>query len=252
MCHSLNRGDVLIANSSDTANQIRKLYGRKAVVLPYGSSVPDLALASSTNPVPRVLFTGRLIERKGVEFLIRAIPHILAHRQVNVISTGDGDQRKRLESLVVDLGLSNVVQFLGFVSRDQLAAEYAACDVWVNPAIVDSRGDTEGLGVGAIEAYTYGKPIVASNVGGIPDAVIHGETGLLIEEKNEVALSEAILEVINNPARASQLGLQGRAFARRQFSWDRITGQLETLYHDAIEQLREHPVRITTVSGVRA
>ena len=103
---------------------------------------------------------------------------------MKVAITGDGDQRERLEALSRSLGLEKVVQFLGFLGNERLAEEYARCNVWVNPSIIDERGDTEGLGVGAIEAYSYGKPVVSSNVGGIPDAVRHRITGLLVPEKD--------------------------------------------------------------------
>lgn len=236
--HSLNRGDVLIANSSDTAGHIKNLSGRDAVVVPYGSSVPELPASTTINAVPRILFTGRLIERKGVEYLIRAMPRVLQQRRVELVITGDGDQRPKLEALVDSLGLREVVKFLGFVSSEQLAAEYAKCDVWVNPAIIDRRGDTEGLGVGAIEAYAYGKPVIASNVGGIPDAVVHEETGLLVPEKNEASLADAILRCVTNRSWAADLGHAGREFARRKFCWDRITDHLESLYTDAILNVR--------------
>ena len=190
--YSLRQADLLLANSSDTAQRIEILSGRHAAVLPFGTtvqkgtkpndsspddsspqdadagSVPSAGNGSATssrNGVPRVLFTGRLIQRKGVEYLLRAIPHVLAHRPAEFIITGDGDQRARLESLACSLHLDGAVRFLGFVSNEQLGAEYSSCDVWVNPAIIDDNGDTEGLGVGAIEAYTYRKPVVASAVG---------------------------------------------------------------------------------------
>jgi glycosyltransferase involved in cell wall biosynthesis len=234
---SLLGGDLLLANSSDTANHIRALSGREAIVLPYGSTVPDRFAEHLQNAVPRVLFTGRLIERKGVEYLIRAIPRILARRPVKVVITGNGDQKVRLEAMTASMGLGDAVQFLGFVSLEQLDEEYAACDVWVNPAIVDSRGDTEGLGVGAIDAYSHGKPVVASAVGGIPDAVVHRETGLLVPEKDENALADGILEIVNNPKWGAKLGQQGREFASRKFSWEGIIGRLEAIYVNAIADL---------------
>ena len=91
-----------------------------------------------------------------------------------------------------ELALGESTEFLGFVSNEQLAEEYAKCDVWVNPAIVDAWGDAEGLGVGSIEAYAYRKPVVATNTGGIPDTIRDGETGYLVEEKNPEALAKAI------------------------------------------------------------
>jgi glycosyltransferase involved in cell wall biosynthesis len=237
--HSLRQGDMLVAISSDTARQVEEVSDRQAIVVPYGTTVETLPSTSHLNTVPRILFTGRLIQRKGVEYLIRAVAKLAPKRPVEVIITGDGDQREGLEALSRSLGLEKTIQFLGFVANERLAQEYARCDVWVNPSIIDERGDTEGLGVGAIEAYAYGKPVVASNVGGIPDAVRHRLTGLLVPEKDVDALAAAIGELIDNPRLAERLGRQGRDFARQRFDWDDLTEQLESLYYSAISEL--HP-----------
>ena len=117
--------------------------------------------------------------------------------------------------------------------------------MWVNPSIIDERGDTEGLGVGAIEAYSYGKPVVSSNVGGIPDAVRHRITGLLVPEKDVQALAAALFELVDNPVLAQRFGTQGRQFAQEIFDWDNLTGRLESLYCDAIS-LKNRALAIPT------
>ena len=170
-----------------------------------------------------------------MEYLLRAVPRVLARHPAEFVITGDGDQRARLEAMARTLGLGDSVRFVGFLSNEQLEAEYASCDIWVNPAIVDDRGDTEGLGVGAIEAYIHHKPVVASAVGGIPDAVRDGVTGLLVPEKDETRLAEAILEFLDNPARAAEMAAAGFRFAQEQFDWERITQRLEGLYRGLLE-----------------
>ena len=122
------------------------------------------------------------------------------------IITGDGDQRERLEKLSQELGLNDVVTFLGFVSKEELARQYAQCNVWVNPGIVDSWGDAEGLGVGSIEAYSYFKPVVASRVGGIPDTIRDGETGYLVPQKDSPALANAICDLLVDPEKCRRFG----------------------------------------------
>ena len=144
---------------------------------------------------------------------------------------GDGPLRPQLEQLAHDLNLDGRIQFRGFVGKQQLNDEYARCDIWVNPAIVDSKGDTEGLGVGAIEAYAHGKPVVASDVGGIPDAVIHGKTGLLVPQRHVPALSVAMLYLMEDRRRAEDMGAAGREFAQNRFGWDPIIDQLEDAYY---------------------
>jgi glycosyltransferase involved in cell wall biosynthesis len=261
---SLRGADLLLANSSDTARQVELLSGCQATVLPFGptcgtapssqpqggsSAAPTIAAIASSNGarnrISRVLFTGRLIQRKGVEYLLRAIPLVLARRRAEFIITGDGDQRPRLESLAHSLHLDGSVHFLGFVSSQQLDAEYESCDVWVNPAITDDNGDTEGLGVGAIDAYAHHKAVVASAVGGIPDAVQHGVTGLLVPEKDEHQLAKAILAILDDPVRAATMAEAGYRFARRTFDWHTLTQRMETMYYELLEQGRNTAVTET-------
>jgi len=230
---SLRAADLLIANSSDTASMVTACSDRKCNVLPYGTTVRPANAPSPNNPVPRVLFTGRLIERKGLEYLLRAVPMILETHKAAFIITGNGDQREKLEKIHQELNLGDSVKFLGFVTNEQLADEYAKCDIWVNPAIVDSWGDAEGLGVGAIEAYTYFKPVVAGRVGGIPDAVVDGVTGYLVPERDSKALADAIVDLLACPEKREQFGRAGFEFAQQTFSWNRIVNDLEDLYAKA-------------------
>lgn len=230
---SLRAADLLIANSSDTARMVSACSDRKCNVLPYGTTVRPANAASPNNAVPRVLFTGRLIERKGLEYLLRAVPMILNTQKADFIITGNGDQREKLEQIHRELNLGDSVKFLGFVTNEQLADEYAKCDIWVNPAVVDSWGDAEGLGVGAIEAYTYFKPVVAGNVGGIPDAVVDGVTGYLVPERDSKALADAIVDLLASPAKRERFGRAGFEFAQQTFSWTRIVNDLEGLYAQA-------------------
>jgi glycosyltransferase involved in cell wall biosynthesis len=230
---ALQSSETVVCNSEHTSRQIHAICGREAKIIPYGSTVNGRPTPLPRNLVPKILFTGRLIERKGVEYLIRAMPLILRQRPALLQITGDGDQRKNLECLANSLGLRDSVRFLGFVTNGQLDDLYAGCDVYVNPSIVDSRGDTEGLGVTALEAFAHGRPVVASAVGGITDVVKHQRTGLLVPEKDEGALARAILEVLANPSRAAGLADAGLEHVRQWFDWDRITDRLEETYIQA-------------------
>ena len=228
---SLRSADLRLANSSCTAREVEQLCNRECQVLPYGTTVISAPSPSITSIKPRVLFTGRLIERKGLDYLLRAAPRILDRHEAQFIITGNGDQRKRLEALCNELGLTDSVSFVGFLSKDELKKEYARCNVWVNPGIVDSWGDAEGLGVGSIEAYNYCKPVVASRVGGIPDTVVDGETGYLVPQKDVNALADAICDLLDNPDKARRFGRNGYRFAREMFSWDSIIAKMENFYH---------------------
>jgi glycosyltransferase involved in cell wall biosynthesis len=228
--------DQIICNSSTTAADVRKTTGRDSTIIPYGTTVEvkPLRRESPSDGISRILFTGRLIQRKGVEYLIRAMPRILERQKAILTITGDGDQRTQLEALTASLGLGHAVEFLGFVDNQTLDRCYAECDVYVNPSIIDDRGDTEGLGVGPIEAFAHRKPVVASNVGGIPDVVKDRWTGLLVPEKSPERLADAILELIERPDYALELARNGLAFSRQSFDWNRITDSIERVYRDAI------------------
>lgn len=227
---SLRAADLCIANSSDTGRQVRELSGRECTVLPYGTTVAPVSGSTAEKAKQRVLFTGRLIERKGLEYLLQAAPQILAQHDVQFVITGNGDQRDRLVALRDQLGLQQQVTFAGFLSKEELQNEYSMCDVWVNPGIYDSWGDAEGLGVGSIEAYNYGKPVIASAVGGIPDTVVHGKTGYLVPEKDSETLADAICDLLGNPEKARQFGQNGYRFASKTFSWENIIPRMESLY----------------------
>ena len=212
------------ANSSFTLGLIRKLYNGPVTVIPYGLTVE--AIPPESRPpgeVPRLLFVGRLIERKGLSYLLEALPLVLAKQPVRLRVVGKGDSKEEFEQECKALGLDAVVDFLGHLGKEKLAEEYASCDIFVLPSIVDSKGETEGLGIVMIEALAHEKPVVASAVGGIVDVIHSGNTGLLVPDKNPSALAEAILTLLSDPNRAQEMGRQGFKDVQARFSWSRIT-----------------------------
>ena len=229
----LCRSDAVTANSRYTAKLIHKISGIDSEVIPYGVTVqidPQGPLPADQPDVPMLLFSGRLIPRKGVHFLLRAMPLILAKRKVRLVITGDGHCREEWEALSRELGLAHLVEFAGFVSNERLSELFRSCSIYVHPAIYDERNDTEGLGVVLIEALRNRKPVVASGIGGIVDIIKDESTGLLVPEKNPAALAQAVLRLLEDPALARRLGEQGYAYATEAFDWDRITDRLEAVY----------------------
>jgi len=105
--------------------------------------------------------------------------------------------------------------------------------VFVLPAIVDARGDTEGLGVVLLEAMNFGVPVVASASGGIVDIVHDGETGLLVPPADAPALAEALARLATDRALGRRLGAEGRRFVRTRFTWDAIVSRWQSVYDRA-------------------
>jgi glycosyltransferase involved in cell wall biosynthesis len=229
----LRESAAVTANSRHTADLIRKISGVEAQVIPYGATVqtePEASVQADRPDMPLLLFSGRLIQRKGIQFLLRAMPLILAERRVRLIITGDGHCRAEWETLTRELGLADQVEFAGFVSKERLSELFRSCTIYVHPAIYDDRGDTEGLGVVLVEALRNRKPVVASRVGGIVDVIKDELTGLLVPEKDPGAIAKAILRLLDDPALARRLGDEGFAFATRYFDWETITDELEFVY----------------------
>jgi len=245
---SLRSAHALSCNSSHTRQEVERLSGRVPEIIPYGATVSANGSPRDWSRAPEtatLLFSGRLIQRKGVDYLIRALPRVLERKSVRLLVTGEGDRRAEWEGVAAKLGLLDKVSFLGYVSSERLSELYQTCDVYVHSAIFDDANDTEGLGVSIIEALANRCPVVASEVGGIVDVIQHEATGLLVPEKDEGALAAAVLRVLEDRTLAQRLGESGREFAERHFDWERITLATEGLYRRAIEAA--NPTRGATV-----
>ena len=239
----LHRSFAITANSTHTAGLVRQVSGREAQIIPWGATIQ---VDPTANPIPQeiplLLFSGRLIERKGVDYLLRAMSTILSRQKVRLVITGDGHCRPEWERLARSLGLGGAVAFAGFVSNAELSSLFRSCSIYVHPAIYDSKGDTEGQGVVLVEALSNRRPVVASAVGGIVDVIKDGETGLLVPEKNPDTLAKAVLRLLEDPDYARQLGEQGYAHVRSYFDWDRIMDQYDAIYSESVCSSRPRSV----------
>jgi glycosyltransferase involved in cell wall biosynthesis len=246
--HALKHSRGVQCNSSFTAGEVRKLTDRPVKVIPFGCTVtPSPAVKDRDKPVKDVLFVGRLITRKGLDHLLRAMPLLSRKIPARLHVVGGGDQAGAWQALARELKLGDTVTFHGVVSNEELRRHYAHADAFVLPAIVDERGDTEGLGVVLVEALSFGVPVVASDVGGIPDVIKHEHTGLLVPEKDPEALAAAIARVFQDRPLAESLARNGLRHARDYFDWERITRQVLRLYHDARPSAAGHKAPYLTV-----
>jgi glycosyltransferase involved in cell wall biosynthesis len=233
--------DEVVAISSYTAREIAELSGVATRVIPYTVAF-DAAGPHAARAAPRdafvVLFVGRLVERKGVPYLIDAVRRLPPGRHARLVVIGDGPERHVLEAEVRRQGLEGQVALRGRVSDRDLREAYATASVFVLPAIVDSRGDTEGLGVVLLEAMTYGVPVIASDLGGITDIVTDGATGLLVPPADPAMLAAALERLAADGALGERLGAAGRRLVQERFSWPAILAQWEECYATALRGKR--------------
>jgi glycosyltransferase involved in cell wall biosynthesis len=206
--------------------QVTSRRGEPPKVMPMGVDTQRFAGAPARNwgSDRIVLFVGRLARKKGVEYLIRAFPEVLArHPDTRLLVVGDGPCRKELEALSAQLRLDDCVCFAGAQPPVALPRFYQSSRVFVGPSVVTRSGDTEAFGLVFAEAMAAGLPAVGTAVGGIPEVVISGRTGLVVEPRSPDSLAVAINRLLDSPAEASRMGALGRRWVRRKFDWRRVS-----------------------------
>jgi glycosyltransferase involved in cell wall biosynthesis len=175
---------------------------------------------------PRLLCIGRLIPIKGHLVLLRALAQARARvPEVTLDVAGRGPLAPALQAFVRELGLDGAVRFLGFVSRVEKAIEAAAV------VVVPSLG--EGFGMVALEAMERARPVIASSVGGLPEIVADGDTGLVVPPGEAEALANAIVALAGDLPRAAEMGRAGRVRALAEFTPERCAERVEALYERA-------------------
>lgn len=244
---SISSAAAVTVNSSYTKAAVEKIANKAVQVIPMGV---DLKLFSSSTASlaaeirkkysirgKMLLFVGRLAEKKGVTYLISAMKAVVkAFPDCKLVIVGDGPEKPALQRQAQQLGLSDSVVFAGSVPNQLLPPYYRAADIFILPSVVDSRGDTEGLGVVLLEAIAAGCPVVASRVGGIPDIVIHNRTGLLVEQKNPGQLAEAVVSLLRNRQLAKKLSAAARKNVEGGFSWKKVSGEFAAVYGSVLRK----------------
>lgn len=183
----------------------------------------------------QILSVGYLIERKGFEYLIKAMSYVLKeHKNARLIIVGSGPLESKLKELIYEMGLENEVEIVKNVSDEELLMRYNSSDLFVLPSIVDSQGNTEGLGVVLLEAMACGLPVMGSDVGGISDIIVNGETGLLFNEKDSKKIAEKIKFVIENKPQMDKIAKKGSNFVKMNFSWEKIAESYLSFYKNVL------------------
>lgn len=226
----IKKSDRVTAISTHTACELEGVVQMPVYIIPFSAAMGKQHGRSSDRK--EIIFVGRLVTRKGVKFLIEAFHQV--HRSVShdLVIIGSGPERGRLEESVANLGLKDRVRFTGTISDDTLNQYYSSCSFLVLPAVYDEKGDTEGLGVVLLEAMSCGKPVIASNIGGITDIVVDQKNGFLVPPADPTALAAAIMRMAKDRKLRSTLGSAARKTVDEKFNWDRIVGDLKRLYYD--------------------
>lgn len=202
--------------------------GREVTVIPYGVDLERFQPRARAPGDPLVVGTmSRLSPEKGIEHLLRAMALLRDERvALDLRIAGDGPSRASLERLAEQLRLRGSVRFLGEIAHEDVPEALRQLDIFAMPST------WEGFGVSALEASAMELPVVASDVHGIPDVVLHGETGLLVPPADARALASAIARLAGDAALRRALGAAGRAYVERAYRWQDNVELMERLYAD--------------------
>jgi len=190
---------------------------------------------SAATPL-RILSVASLQPQKGQRFLIDAC-RLLVDRGMAVKCrlVGEGEERSALADRIRELGLQDVVELLGSQPHDRVAELLGQADIVVQPSVVLASGKTEGIPVALMEALAAERAVVASRLSGVPELVVDGETGLLVEPGNPIALADAIERLAGDPGLRSRLGREGRELVLAEFDLRRNTAILADRFRESIE-----------------
>jgi len=212
---------------------------RPIVVAPMPVDVDAFAAGEETPKAepPRFLYAGNLVAAKGVDILIRALA-LLVSRGVTcrLRILGEGPAQPRLQALARSLGVADRIDWSAFVPQDHMPAEYGAATVTVLP----SRGKAEGLGLTLVEALCAGSAVVGTPVGGIPEVILDGRTGLLARDGDADHLAEQMERLLTDDALRARLTAAGQEHVRQRFAPAAAARTFLDLYHAFA---RNHPTR---------
>ncbi len=200
----------------------------------------------------RLLTVARLVEVKGIEYALRAAALIRAAvPRLRYTIAGDGPLRPMLEAMARSLSIDDIVTFKGAISREEADDVLAEASVFVLPGVVTAGGEQEGQSLAIAEAQACGIPVVATNVGGVPESVRHGETGMLVPPRDPQALGSAIVALARDAGTRQRMGREGRALVESRFNLEIQNDSLIEIYNSLqSEWEKRHRPTTSSTNGV--
>lgn len=236
---ALRRADRVFALSEFARSGLSQFYNvplDRITTIYAGVSAEFLDRVANHQPFqsqrPVLLLVGRLEPQKGIDVLLRALS-LMNQYQITLRIVGYGPYEAEYQALARTLGLSERVEFTGFVAPEAMPEVYCAADLFVLP----SRGESFGLVLA--EAMAANLPVVASRTGAIPEVIEDGQTGILVPPDDPSALAQALDSILTDPSRSRAMGMTGRARVEAKFTWPRIADRVAELYEQVLSLARK-------------
>jgi glycogen(starch) synthase len=228
LAHTLGSVDWLTACSASVLASARdampEISDRSSLIYNGIEASAQVLQPISFDP-PRLLCVGRLVHEKGFDLALAAFARIRARfPTASLVIAGDGGEAENLRRHASDLAVSTAVRFTGLVTPDTITKHINDATV----VLVPSR--LEGFGLVPLEAALMARPVVATRVGGLPEIIVHGETGLLSAAEDPQALAESIEFLLSHPEHAERMGQAARTRAGKEFGWTRYVDAYDSLY----------------------
>jgi len=226
-----SKSDAVVSISKSLKGYVKQVINpERSYVIPNIINTDDYTVEPEEKYRSNILFLGTLIKPKGCEYLIRAMQEIAKEHPKAVLRIlGDGAEYGYLRKLSERTGIEKNVVFEGAVTYGKTPLYYASTDIVVFPSIWP-----EPFGRISVEAMAAGKPVVASNVGGISDTIEHGKWGILVEPKNPKEIAEAVLQLIEDENMRKRMGESGRKVVKEKYSSNVISGEYLKVYKSLI------------------
>lgn len=235
----LKKADHISATSSFLKAEAEKLLPsvkNKISIIPFGVNIPSSIVPADEKTSHGICFIKVHRQIYGADILFEAMA--IAKKEIPGIKLrmagSENSYTLVLKKLIAELGLRENVQFVGFINNDEIYSFIKKHDFMVMP----SR--SESFGVAALESSACGRAVVASNVGGVPEVVIDGKTGILVEPDNPGALAKAIIELAENPDRCREMGRAGYDFVKENYDWEKSLEAMSDLYDRLIYESEQN------------
>jgi glycosyltransferase involved in cell wall biosynthesis len=235
---------AVVAVSRTMEHQLRTL-GAPPEKLHYNPYGVDLDFFPATRPganPPRFIAVGRFVDKKAPHLLLTAFRAVYAAcPAARLTMIGDGRLLESSRQLARGLGLCDAIEFSGALDHRDVARRLGGARAFVQHSVTTTWGDSEGTPVAILEAGAAGLPAVSTRHAGIADAVVHGQTGLLVEEYDVAGMAAAMLRLAGSPAEADALGKAARAHIAAHFSMARSIQGLQAIMHNAVQPRQSGP-----------
>ena len=241
----LERAEFVMARSQSLLERVAALGCPAEKLRLNRTPIPMTHLQSAVRTPPadgewRLVQACRLIAKKGLFTAIEAMQEVVkTYPKAKYLICGTGPQEARLREEIAKHGLSANVELLGWLSQEQLQAEYQRAHIFLHPSELTKDSDQEGIPNSMLEAMATGLPVVATQHGGIPEAVTHERDGLLVPEKNPAELARAILQVLGAPAMLADLSAEAARSVRANFEAGVQIAKMEDVYFEAIAKAKD-------------